>query len=169
MSDDALDPEQITATGPDANFAASEERTFRGEPLKPFSVRRQFAAQAMGNKLLSGRVRLEFVECDCGGIPECKLCDGTGEHATAYDGMFIDVAQVLYLCRCLQSEVLLASRRPETVLASVLGWAEEVGMCLGSESFEQACEVFVDIMRELKESQFKITKTPPGGSGSKNE
>jgi hypothetical protein len=161
------DPEHALAA-PDQNFAAGDSLTFLGEPLKGFSIRRQFAAQACGNRLLCGRAQLDRVPCTCGGNePTCELCGGTGERSGAYDGMFIDVAVLIYLCRCPLSEVQLASRRPNTVVDNALAWAEEAGMNIGSEVFNEACQIYAAIMQQLQDAQFKVTKVREG-AGAKN-
>jgi hypothetical protein len=142
------DPEALAELpAPDVAFAKSDGHTFRGQPLKPFAVRRQFAAQAMGNRLLCGRVAL----------------DETG----AYDGMFMDVLTVIYLCQCPESDVHLAVRKPDKVVEKALAWGEAEGMAIGSPAFNEACEIYGAIMAELHASQFETAGDGEGG-GPKN-
>lgn len=144
----APDPETLADLPPaDRAFAASDGHTFRGAPLKPFSVRRQFAAQAMGNRLLCGRVGL-----DEGG---------------AYDGMFVDVVALLYLCQCPESDVHLAARKPDKVLDKALAWGEASGLSVGSPAFLEACEIYAAILGELHQSQFDVPGSP-GDPAPKN-
>lgn len=142
------DPEALAEMpAPDAAFAMSDGHTFRGQPLKPFSIRRQFAAQAMGNRLLCGRVTL----------------DETG----AYDGMFVDVLALLYLCQCPESDVHLAIRKPDKVIEKALAWGEVEGLGISSPDFAEACTIYGNIMRELHASDFDILAGEEGG-GPKN-
>jgi len=117
---------------------------FRGIELQPFSVRRQIAAQALGNRLLSARVRFE--------------------ERGAYDGMFADVAVLLFLCVQPVSTALRALRKPEEVLAAAMDWAETQEIAAGSQIFAEAVEVYAAILRELQEAQFRITETPAGAA-----
>jgi len=143
-----IEPENLSALPGEANaaFLDSDTLSFLGEPLKGFSARRQIAAQAIGNRLLSGCV--------------------TRERDGMYDGMFADVIGVIYLCRCPESDVHLAVRRPEKVLEKALSWADEMQIGIGTPAFEEACEIFGRIIAALEASQFRI-KTPAGGA-SKN-
>lgn len=142
--DHAPDPENAT---PDSDFIGSASHVFQGELLEPFSIRRQFAAQALGHKLLSGRA---------------NLADGG-----AYDGFYLDVAMVIYLCRCPKSELHLACRKPEDVREKVLAWAEAVKMAPGSPVFTEASEIYTAIFEEVTRAQFKVEEPEGGGGGPK--
>jgi hypothetical protein len=146
MDDFTPDPENITLESADLSYLKADGFTFQGEQLKAFSITRQFAAQALGNKILSGTAQR----------------DGRG----AYYGMFIDVAALIFLCQCPNSDVLLAVRRPEKVMEKVLDWAETVKLTFGSPSFEQACEIFGEVMASVIDSQFKVQEKE--GTESKN-
>lgn len=138
-----LDPEQLTSLpAADAAFIASDSLTFLGEKLHPFSVRRQIAAQAIGNRLLSGRV--------------------TGDQAGLYDGMLSDVAGVLYLCSRPESESHLAVRRPDQVMDKALAWAESIGLAVGGDVYTEAVEIYGRIFEALQSAQFRIKEQKSG-------
>jgi len=141
-----LDPEQLAALpAADAAFIASDSLTFLGDKLHNFSVRRQIAAQAIGNRLLSGRV--------------------TGEQDGLYDGMLSDVAGVLYLCTRPESESHLAVRRPAEVMDKAIAWADSIGLSLGSDTCTEAVEVYGKIFEALQAAQFRI-KEQKSASGN---
>jgi hypothetical protein len=145
-----IDPENLSAaiTAPDRAFLDSEAITFQGEELAPFSPPRQIAAQALGNRILSGRIAREQ--------------DGL------YDGMFFDVICLLYLCRGPKSEVLLATRKPEKISDKAMEWADSAGISVGSEAFAEACEVYGRIFASLEAAQFRIKETRTPGNEPKN-
>jgi hypothetical protein len=148
--DISTDPEELEVSSaqiPSLDRAGSPH-IFRGIALEPLSVRRQLAAQALGNKLLSGRVKL-----DEGG---------------AYDGMFADVAVMLFLCSQPVSVAHRAIRRPDDVHQEALEWAEKEGISIGSKDFVAACNVYADILRELQDAQFEVVEHA-GGTAPKNE
>jgi hypothetical protein len=143
-----------------AAFVAADAHTFAGRPLAPFSIRRQIAAQALGNKLLSGRARLEApLPCRClGHDKSCPSCAGTGERHGSYDGQFADVVGLLYLCACQDSEVLRAVREPAAVLDAAIGWAERQRLVLGSPRYLEACSAYHAILSDLQRSQFETVE-----------
>jgi hypothetical protein len=151
MSEDteSPDPEQLRdiLSDPNRAFLSAEGLIFLGEELKEFSAPRQIAAQALGNRLLSGRV--------------------TREQDGMYDGMYADAVCAIYLCRCPKSDVLLAVRRPEKVLEKAMDWAQESQILLGTPAFEEACEAYGRIFEALEASQFRIKEARQGAS--KNE
>lgn len=135
MSDTELpDPETLTS---DQVYTTADGHTFQGRRLEPFSIRRQYAAQSLGNKLL------------CGGV-------SMPENGGAYEGMFTDVVALLHLCLSAPSESMLAMRKPEHVLAHALDWAERIGLNIGSPAFREATKVYGDIIRELLAAQFTV-------------
>lgn len=142
MTEDTPDPENIIAfPAHERAYLNSGDREFLGHQLRPFSIRRQAAAQAMGNRVLSGRV-------------------SGAEQGGMYDGMLSDVIGVIYLCQCAESDVFLAIRKPDAVIEKAFAWAEQVGICIGSEPFNAACEIFSDIIRSIEASQFQIHDKP---------
>lgn len=167
-----------------AAFLGSDAHTFAGKPLEPFSIRRQYAAQAMGNRLLGGKARFDDpVPCRrCGGpqfhvnartgeaataVPNCPACGGTGQIHGSYDGMFSDVAALLYLCTCPKAEVLAAFSSPAAVLDRALDWAERQQIAIGSARHAEACAVYHAILADLQRSQFTVGDgggaEPPNG------
>jgi hypothetical protein len=115
-------------------FMTSAAHTFLGQPLQPFSVGRQIAAQALGHRLLCARARL-----DEGGI---------------YDGMFADVIWMLYLCTRDKAASVLAVSQPEKVRAAAIEWAEATQIFLGSSAYHEAARIHWEILAELQAAQF---------------
>ncbi len=156
-----------------AAFAASAAHSFRGRKLEPFSIMRQAAAQALGNKLLCGKARLDEPQpCPhCGGVQPpltaCPVCEGAGTICTGYDGMFADVAVLLHLCLSGEQQVLDAITSPRDGLAAALAWAESVPLILGSEPYQQACAVYSAILLDLRRSRFALVenKDPASPNG----
>ncbi len=147
-------------------YVASDAHTFLGKALRPFSIRVQIAAQALGNRLLSGRLRgMESSQCPvCGGLgAACPKCKGTGLVWSAYDGMFGDVVIVLYLCASPREEVKAAVLDPSAVLDHALDWAEQQKIVTGSPVYEEACAIYWAMMSELSTAKFEIEGSEPGG------
>lgn len=152
---DPQDPETITA--PDR--AAIATYTFLGKPLAPFSIDRQYAAQALGNRLLCGTA---------------ELTEGG-----TYPGHVFDVVALLFLCASPESVSMLAMRKPDQVRAQAMAWAQENAISFGSAAMREASEIYAGILGDLQESQFDIiedpkkntpahhvTETPPAGHTS---
>jgi hypothetical protein len=154
-STDFLAAEPATAA-----FVASDAHTLFGQPLAPFSIRRQIAAQALGNRLLCGRARMEPPQpCPrCAGQldPQCPSCAGTGERHGTYDGQFADVIGLLHLCAAPDAESLRAVRDPVAVFDAAFAWAERERITLGSPRYIEACTVFFAILSDLQRAQFSI-------------
>jgi hypothetical protein len=148
---DSPDPENIIpfSNPADQAFVQADNFEFLGEPLQPFSVRRQLAAQAIGNRLLSGRI----VE----------------DQAGLYDGQLADAIGVIYLCRCPVSELFLALRKPDTVLENSLVWAESRGIHSNSQAMLEALSVYTQIIKALKDAQFSVVENSSEGSPAKKE
>ena len=167
-STDFLAAEPATAA-----FVESDAHTLFGRPLAPFSIRRQIAAQALGNRLLCGRARMEppqpCTRCAARRDPACPACAGTGERHGTYDGQFADVIGLLYLCTAPDTESLRAVRDPAAVLDAALGWAERERLTLGSPRYLEACAVFFALLSDLQRAQFAVEGAEEGGDEGKKK
>jgi hypothetical protein len=146
IADARPDPESLAAPG--GPPAAPATHYFMGRELAPFSPRRQIAAQAMGNRLLSGRARLH--------------------EGGAYDGMVADAVALLGLCLASPAAIKRAAVRPEEAVGLSLDWAEDLGIAVGAPAFAEACAVYAAILREIQERQFEIVETGEAGAPRKN-
>ena len=146
--DEQPDPEAV-GSEPDAAFSESAEMIFLGTLLKPSRRRVEYAAQALGNKVLSGRANFEM-----GGL---------------YDGFTADMICMLYLCICAESEVMLCHTKPERFLSLALAWGEENAIGMGLPAYEKGSELYWKILEQINKSAFRIKETPGGSSGPGNE
>jgi hypothetical protein len=167
-----LDATDFLAAEPaTAAFVESEAHTLFGRPLAPFSIRRQIAAQALGNRLLCGRARMEppmpCPRCAPRRDPACPVCEGTGERHGTYDGQFADVVGILYLCVAPDAESLRAVRDPVAVFDAAFAWAERESMTLGSRRYLEACKVFFDLLSDLQRAQFTVEGAEGDDEGKK--
>ncbi len=128
------DPESLTAPTPDAAYTATH--TFQGQPLEPFSIRREITAQACGHRLLSGRAKME------------------GQ--TAYDGTYFDVALVLWLCTLGHEQLDAALRDPAAATGHAMDWAEANGLAFGSPIFTEALGIHFAIMAHIFVTRFTV-------------
>ncbi len=146
--DELPDPEAL-GSEPDTAFSESAEMIFLGKLLKPSRRRVEYAAQALGNKVLSGRANFEM-----GGL---------------YDGFTTDMICMLYLCICPESEVMLCHRKPDKVMALALAWGDENEIGMGLPAYEQGSEFYWKILEQINKSAFRIKEAPGGSSGPGNE
>jgi hypothetical protein len=154
------DPEQLAKMTPEVAFRESEELFWKDRKLSPSRRRAQYAAQALGNRLLCGVANIQEVG---------KVIDpATGEEKpryNLYDGLFVDVVAMLYLCQCPASEVLMAARKPDAILDKALAWGEAEGISFGSPAFDEAQVLYWRIFEQLSASQFELdssAKSAPG-------
>lgn len=170
MSTDLLDDEAPAPS--ERAFTHSIARTFRGLPLQPFAVRRQIAAQALGNRVLCGTARLEPAQpcrtCVGAPAPSCPNCHGSGFIFPAYPGMFADIVATLFLClrTSTRETVNLALTDPDAVRELALQWSEAGQLILGSAAYQEASRVYWEILEELSASRFAHGE--PGGAASPN-
>jgi len=137
------DPENLTA---EQAFQQSGEMHFQGELLRPSRKRCEYAAQALGNRVLCGTANI------------------TPGMTSLYEGFLTDVIVMLYLCRCNASEVLQAHRKPDHILEAALTWGDERGISQGSEAFAEAANLYWDIFAQIQAGRFKV-KAKEGQSG----
>lgn len=137
---ETLEPENISAQ--DAAFAESEANMFLGRKLEPFSAMRRNAAQALGNRLFCGAVK---IDSDDSGL---------------YPGAMADAIIVLYLCCNPRNEVLLAFRKPDVVYARAMEWADSHDIAVGTRAGMEALEVYGDMLRQVSRSQFDLDHDP---------
>ena len=165
---DFLADEPVTAA-----FVESDAHALFGRPILPFSIRRQIAAQALGNRLLCGRARMEPPQpcsrCAARHDPACPSCGGSGERHSTYDGQVADVIGLLYLCTAPDAESLRAVRDPAAVLDTALGWAERERITLGSPRYLEACAVFFALLSDLQRAQFTVEGSEPGDDQGKKK
>lgn len=144
---DVPDPENIsTQTPANIAFIGSDGLYFKDEKLHPSRRRVNFAAQALGNRILSGSVEMS----------------GNG----IYDGFFIDLACLLYICRAPSKEVDLCYSQPRKVRERAIDWAEGNGLYMGGENFEKGVELYWKIFEQLEASMFAVNSSAGGGDDS---
>lgn len=154
--DDLIDPESPEAraslSAEDA-FQQSGELYFRGSldkpvKLQPSKQRAEYAAQSLGNKLLSGAANIQ---------------DGA-----LYDGFLHDLVCMIYLCVCPASEVMLAHRKPADITEKAFNWADKHGICPGGPHFEEAATLYWRIFEQINASRFKLAPARGGDAPEKN-
>jgi hypothetical protein len=154
------DPEALT---PEQAFREADELFWGTKKLKPSKRRAQYAAQALGNRLLCGTANIQQV----GNITD----EESGEERpryNLYEGLFIDAVCMVYLCICPESDVILAARKPEAVIDKALTWGEREGIDFGSPKFEEAQQIYWRIFEQMYASQFEMARTA-GAPDSGNE
>ena len=159
--DNALDPEEITAAAAEAPVTNPQDRAFLdaipdqylGATLHPFSMHRQLAAQALGNRILCGRV-------------------STVDDSGFYDGLYIDVIALMYLCSSPVSESITATRRPERIIERAMNWAEQKKIHLGSDAWTDALVIYWLQIDAVNRSAFAVRSakgSDPHSSASGND
>jgi hypothetical protein len=133
---DPESPEARKALTPEAAFTESAAMYFRGQLLKPSRKRVEYAAQALGNRVLCGTA---------------NLSDGA-----LYEGFLVDVVVMMYLCTCPASEVMKAVRMPDKVLEQALEWGDLNEISLGSEAWDEAVGNYWSIFEQINKSRFKV-------------
>ena len=121
-------------------------RTFLGKPLRPFSWRRQEAADKLGLLFfkLHDDVADEFAE--------------TG----TYDGIAGDAAIVVYLCTLSDNEVYKAIRLAEKYTKKRLEWCDSIGLGIGNAVHRELLEVFAEIVNDFMASIASPKEKGPG-------
>jgi hypothetical protein len=133
----------------EAAFINCDKHTLGDLKLEPFTLQRQWAAEAMF---------LRYGSVDKAGI------EFLNKHGF-YPGASRDVAIVLWLCSVKESEVDEAYRNPSAGAQKAAEWAKEHNLTITkNDQWEQAWKVFVRIISEVDASRsvpVETNESPP--------
>lgn len=127
-----------TTMSPDKAFVGSQGHQLNGIKLEPYTIERQWAADAMG--LRYGRLS--------------KSASKQFEADRTYPGMAGDVAIVIYLCSLTDvEEVRSARREPGLAEERAVAFAQKHKIASPKQTpFWDAYEIHLKIMQEVHES-----------------